>query len=126
MYAWANTPNFLHAVLDKSACVPFFKERHMKFAEPIGLNRKFGDMGHPSHFLGLLLRHRLRRDEQLSTKGTGKPVPFVGLSLPRHLRVSEGFMGCPNWPTEKPDLNSQALRYIDTLLHSRASRHHWE
>src|SRR5580700_4148838 len=48
MYAGTNTPNFLHAALDKSACAPFFKERRRKFVEPIGFNRKFGAMGHPS------------------------------------------------------------------------------
>ena len=48
MYALANTPNFPFAALDGSACAPFFKERHMKFVEPIGPNRKFGAMGHPS------------------------------------------------------------------------------
>src|ERR1700732_3305953 len=55
MYALANTPNFLHAALDKSPCAPFFKERRMRFLEPIGLNRKFGAMGHPSDFLRLWL-----------------------------------------------------------------------
>ena len=40
--AGANTPNFLQGALDKSACAPFFKERRMKFVEPIGLNRKIG------------------------------------------------------------------------------------
>ena len=45
MYALANTPNFLFAALDESACAPFFKERRMKFVEPIGPYRKFGDMG---------------------------------------------------------------------------------
>ena len=54
-YAGANTPNFLHAALDKSPCAPFFEERRMRFLEPIDLNRKFGDMGHPSDFLRLWL-----------------------------------------------------------------------
>ena len=67
MYALANTPNFLHAALDKSACAPFFTERRMKFVEPIGPNRKFGAMGHPSsvggwitlvHLSGCYLRRR--------------------------------------------------------------------
>ena len=52
MYARANTPNFLHAALDTSACAPFFKERRMRFVEPTGLNRKFGAVGHPSRALG--------------------------------------------------------------------------
>ena len=30
----------------------------MTFVEPIGPNRKFGAMGHPSRFLGLCLRWR--------------------------------------------------------------------
>jgi hypothetical protein len=29
-----DTPNFLHAALDTTACAPFFKERRMKFTEP--------------------------------------------------------------------------------------------
>ena len=37
--------------------------------------------------------------------GTAEAVPFVGQSLPQSLRVSEGFMGWPNWPTEKPNLD---------------------
>jgi hypothetical protein len=32
--------------------------------------------------------------------GTAEAVPFVGLSLPLPLRISEGFKGRPNWPTE--------------------------
>src|ERR1700730_15046096 len=50
---WGEHPNFLHAALDKSPCAPFFKERRMRFLEPIGLNRKFGAMGHPSRDEGL-------------------------------------------------------------------------
>ena len=48
MYAVANTPNFLHAAPDKSACAPFFKERGKKFVDPLEPNRKFGAMEHPS------------------------------------------------------------------------------
>ena len=29
--------------------------------------------------------------------GTDESVPFVRQSLPQALRVSENFMGCPNW-----------------------------
>jgi hypothetical protein len=47
-YAGANTPNFLLAAPDKAACAPFFKERRMKFVEPIERDRKFEAMGHPS------------------------------------------------------------------------------
>ena len=37
--------------------------------------------------------------------GTAEAVPFVGQSLPQPHRVSERFMGWPNWPTEKPNLD---------------------
>jgi hypothetical protein len=40
-----DTPNFLHAALDKAACAPFVKERRMKFAEPLELYRKSGIWG---------------------------------------------------------------------------------
>jgi hypothetical protein len=30
-----DAPNFLHVALDTTACAPFFKERRMKFVEPI-------------------------------------------------------------------------------------------
>jgi hypothetical protein len=40
-----DTPNFLHAALDKIACAPFFKERRMKFAEPTNLHKKSGIWG---------------------------------------------------------------------------------
>ena len=32
----------------------------MRFVEPIGPNRKFGAMGHPSRFLGLCLQWKAR------------------------------------------------------------------
>jgi hypothetical protein len=54
MYARANTPNFLQGARDMAACAPFFKERRMKFVEPTGPNRKFGDMGHPSRAEGFV------------------------------------------------------------------------
>jgi hypothetical protein len=40
-----DTPNFLLAALDKTACAPFFKERRIRFAEPIKLLRKSGMWG---------------------------------------------------------------------------------
>ncbi len=40
-----DTPNFLHAALDKAACAPFYKERRMKCAEPNQLHRKSGIWG---------------------------------------------------------------------------------
>ena len=40
-----DTPNFLHAALDETACAPFFEERRMKFAEPTSLHRKSGIWG---------------------------------------------------------------------------------
>jgi hypothetical protein len=39
---WRDAPNFLHVALDKTACAPFFKERRIRFAEPINLHRKLG------------------------------------------------------------------------------------
>jgi hypothetical protein len=47
MYALANTPNFLHAALDKSVVRLSFKERRMKFMEPIGFDRKIRGHGAP-------------------------------------------------------------------------------
>jgi hypothetical protein len=43
-----DTPNFLYAALDTSACAPFIKERRMKFAEPTKLRRKSGIWGTPN------------------------------------------------------------------------------
>jgi hypothetical protein len=40
-----DTPSFLLAALDMTACAPFFKERRMKFAEPTELHRKSGVWG---------------------------------------------------------------------------------
>src|ERR1700759_3544638 len=50
----ADTPNFRHAALDRTALAPFFNEARMKFAEPTTLHRKAGMWGtrHP-------LRNRL-------------------------------------------------------------------
>jgi hypothetical protein len=47
-----DTPNFLHAALDNTACAPFFKERRMKFGEPTRLHRKLGIWGTPWFRLG--------------------------------------------------------------------------
>jgi hypothetical protein len=35
-------PNFLHVALDKTESVPFFKERRIRFAEPVNIHRKSG------------------------------------------------------------------------------------
>jgi hypothetical protein len=40
-----NTPNFLHAALDKSVCAPFVKERRMRFIEATEPHRKSGIWG---------------------------------------------------------------------------------
>jgi hypothetical protein len=47
-----DTPNFLHAAPDKTACAPFFKERRMEFAEPTKLLRKSGIWGTPRFLEG--------------------------------------------------------------------------
>jgi hypothetical protein len=36
-------------------------------------------------------------------------VPFVGQSLPQPLRVSEGFRGRQNWPTEESNLDKSEM-----------------
>src|SRR5271155_562594 len=41
----ADTPNFLYAALERTACAPFFKERRMKSREPTKLHRKSGVWG---------------------------------------------------------------------------------
>jgi hypothetical protein len=43
-------------------------------------------------------------------RATASAVPFVGLSLPLRLRVCEGFMGCPNWHTEKSNLDKTEVQ----------------
>jgi hypothetical protein len=40
-----DTPNFLHAAADKTACAPFIKERRMKFIEVLEPYRKSGMWG---------------------------------------------------------------------------------
>jgi hypothetical protein len=40
-----DTPHFLYAAPDKTACAPFFKERRVKFAKPTELRRKSGIWG---------------------------------------------------------------------------------
>jgi hypothetical protein len=42
------TPISCHAVLERSACAPFIKERRMKCISATGLRRKSGQMGHPN------------------------------------------------------------------------------
>ena len=40
-----DTPNFLHAALDRTACAPFFEERRMRRAERTKVYRKSGIWG---------------------------------------------------------------------------------
>src|SRR4030088_1885808 len=40
-----DAPNFLHAVLDKATCAPFFKERRMRFIGAAEVHRKSGMWG---------------------------------------------------------------------------------
>jgi hypothetical protein len=42
------TPISSHAVLERSACAPFIKERRMKCINATSLRRKSGQMGHPA------------------------------------------------------------------------------
>jgi hypothetical protein len=37
-----DTPKFLHAALDETACAPFFKERRMRIANATNFDRKSG------------------------------------------------------------------------------------
>src|ERR1700684_1579989 len=46
------TPISCHAVLERSACAPFIKERRMKCINATGLRRKSGRMGHPTFVAG--------------------------------------------------------------------------
>ena len=89
MYAGANTPNFLHAALDKSPCAPFFKERRMRFLEPIGLNRKFGAMGHPSREEGLARDDRAEWIRNGVLTQTLEAVPFTESLPASELRARE-------------------------------------
>ena len=40
-----DTPNFLYATLDATACAPFLEERRMRIGEPTRLHRKSGIWG---------------------------------------------------------------------------------
>src|SRR6202453_4237921 len=42
------TPISCHAVLERSACAPFIKERRMGCINATSLRRKSGQMGHPA------------------------------------------------------------------------------
>ena len=42
------TPISCHAVLERSACAPFIKERRMEGINATSLRRKSGHMGHPN------------------------------------------------------------------------------
>jgi hypothetical protein len=42
------TPISCHAVLERSACAPFIKERRMECINAASLRRKSGQVGHPA------------------------------------------------------------------------------
>jgi hypothetical protein len=42
-----------HAVLERSACAPFIKERRMECINATSLRRKSGQMGHPALVAGV-------------------------------------------------------------------------
>jgi len=46
------TPIFCHAVLERSACAPFIKERRTECINATSLRRKSGQMGHPTLVAG--------------------------------------------------------------------------
>jgi hypothetical protein len=46
------TPISCHAVLERSACAPFIKERRMEGINATSLRRKSGQMGHPTFVAG--------------------------------------------------------------------------
>ena len=50
------TPISCHAVLERSACAPFIKERRMKCINATNLRRKSGQVGHPASFSQLAQR----------------------------------------------------------------------
>jgi hypothetical protein len=43
-----DTPNFLYAALDTTACAPFLKERRIEFDGTRLAPQEIGDMGHPA------------------------------------------------------------------------------
>jgi hypothetical protein len=47
------TPISCHAVLERSACAPFIKERRMGCSNATSLRRKSGQMGHPALVAGV-------------------------------------------------------------------------
>jgi len=47
------TPISCHAVLERSACAPFIKERRMGCINATSLRRKSGQMGHPAFVAGV-------------------------------------------------------------------------
>ena len=66
-----DTPNFLHAAPDMTACAAFIKESRMDFANAHKPLREIGDMGTPGSVEGtdgrtLLLRSRLILEQEKS------------------------------------------------------------
>jgi hypothetical protein len=55
----ARYPNFLHAVLDKTACAPFFKERRMRFADPLNFSGNRGYGAPPDSWSGQKLEQQV-------------------------------------------------------------------
>ena len=54
-----DTPNFLYAALDMTACAPFYKERRMRLGDPNDLRRKSGRWGTPVRCQGKNHKGRL-------------------------------------------------------------------
>src|ERR1700678_1072706 len=75
------TPISCHAVLERSGCAPFIKERRMKCIHATGLRRKSGQMGHPN------LRCRCRRQGHCS----------LNLLQARRLRGTTRFKSVSTW-----------------------------
>jgi hypothetical protein len=85
MYAGANTRISCYAASDRTACAAFFAESRMQLGNATSLDRKSGDMGHPSRTLEAvnaanLLAGALRVSV---SGGTAEAVPFV--HVPFHM-----------------------------------------
>ena len=75
----SETPNFLHAALERTACAPFIKERRMKFREPTKLHRKSGVWGTRSPVWGDVKSPGAAAESELERRFREFEAKFWGL-----------------------------------------------
>jgi hypothetical protein len=92
------------------------RQPHLRGGGQSGVRPERGSQSQPRKDIPSPYRSRKaypqRLVERQSIYGTAEAVavPFVRQSLPRLLRVSEGFMCCPGWPTGKSNCAGTFLR----------------